>query len=162
MKTIKLIFILFMGLTISNCSKDDSDPSPQNYDDLTRQDILDKESQMITGNITTTNDSGLVWQVGDVIVYKTSADRYGKFEILSIDQADNYKLTIKLTTFDSSGSVFISTNSLAIRGTYLCDLDTAIEMSNYGSDDDFHWNRQSNTLTYLTTRNYAKFLKYTF
>lgn len=162
MKTFKFIFILLSGLILSNCNKDDNDPSPQNYDDLTRQDILNKESQMIAGNITTTNADGLIWLAGDVIVYKTSEGRYGKFEILSIDQADNYKLTIKLTTFADNGSVFISTNNLVIRGTYLCDLDTAIEMGINGTDEDFHWNRQTSTLTYLSPYNGAKFLKYTF
>lgn len=162
MKNFKFLLPFVISLIFLNCSKDDSDPAPKNYDDLKRSDIVAIESDMVTGNITTTNDSGPVWQPGDVIVYKTNEGRYGKFEILDITQAENYKLTVKCTTYTDNGSVFISTNNLIIRGTYLCDLDVVTENGVETVLNDFHWNRQTATLTYLTPKNGAKFVKYTF
>ena len=165
MRTLKLILILLMGITLANCSKDNEEPkqiTPQNYNDLNRSHIVAKEASMVQTNITTTNDADLVWHVGDVIVYKTSEGKYGKFEILAIAQAENYKLTIKCTTYANDGSVFVSTNSLIVRGTYICDLDAASELSNQSVNEDFFWNRQTNTITYLTPCNNAKFVKYQF
>jgi len=90
---------------------------------------------------------------GTIVLYKTDENRYGKLKILDYD----YNLEIKYVTYNADGSVFSSSNSLVIKGTWIYDLDKGIEAKYSSSAGDFWW-RQVNTVTrYLVPRNGAQF-----
>lgn len=84
----------------------------------------------------------------------------GKLEILGVDETVNYKLTIKAVTYNADGTIFSQTGSLDIRGTWSCDLDAMVEISNH--DSDFWWERVTSTDTSLSPRNTAHFAEYDF
>ena len=158
-KTISLLLVF--SLIFTSCKNDETEENmnPTNYAEITKDDIAAKEATMSSNMIEATNANGHVLDVGDVLVYKTNNDHFGKLEILAIDDADNYKLTIKAVTYDASGSVFSQTASLDIRGTWLCDLDA---MEEDGTSPDFKWRRLTETDTNLEPRGSALFAVYNF
>ncbi len=161
------LFVVYAMLTLFNSCRSENDETPtshtpKNYTEITLEHIKAKESTMVSTEITASNSSGLVLKTDDVLVFKTSENRYGKLQIISIDPIDNYKLTIRIYLFANDGSNYLSTNSLEIHGTYLCDLDIIAEMSDEMPSVDFHWNRLTVSDTKLTPKNNAKFMKYPF
>ncbi|MBP1637396.1 MAG: hypothetical protein H6Q18_185 [Bacteroidetes bacterium] len=177
MKTLKMktffssLFLLLLTiaaiLTCNSCKKEMAEPIieekvPTNFAEIQLGHIMALEPQMSNIKITVSDANNLNWKTGDVFVYKTSEGRYGKFEVVKIDPADNFKLTLKITNYANDGSVFLGTSSLDIRGTYLCDLDIVAETSNLTLIDDFHWNRLTSTNTSFEPKNGAKFVKYVF
>jgi hypothetical protein len=160
-----LIVLIVLSLLFSSCKKEDEpavEQSPKSYSEIQIKHIAALESSMKTTEIVVSNETGLVFNPGDVIVFKTNEGRFGKLEIISIEQNLNYRLTAKITVFESNGSIFLSTNSVTVRGTYPCDLDIVAELSVENTSMDFHWNRLTNTNTVITPKNGAKFVKYTF
>ncbi len=169
MKTLQKISTYFIVLAIFNllfnsCKKEDEPvvENPATFADIQRKHIVALESNMQVTEIIISNESGLVYNAGDVIAFKTNEGRYGKLEIISIDKNANYLLTAKITVFENDGSAFLATNSTTVRGTYLCDLDIVSEITVENTSMDFHWNRLTNTNTVITPKNGAKFAKYTF
>ncbi len=161
-KTVSL-FLAAITLTLTSCKKENTDDtSPANYNEITKADIEAVANTMSSTLIIATNGSGHVLDVGDVLVYKTNDDRYGKMEILAIDDATNYKLTLKAVTYNVADSgTFNETNSLDIRGTWLCDLDALTE-TDVSGDSDFQWERVTATDTNLRPWNSAIFALYDF
>ena len=155
--------LLILTLVLASCKKEKSEEeeknAPANYQEITRDDIVAKASTLSGNSIEATNSNGNVLNVGDVIIYKTNNDRYGKMEILAIDDANNKKLTIKAITYKNDGSVFYETSSLNVRGTYLCDLDAMVETQ---TDADFQWQRVNSTDTNLKPIAPALFAVYDF
>lgn len=164
-KTFRLFFVIILAAFISSSCKKEDEPvvekSPATYAEIQLKHIKALDAKMSTDKMVASDANGLVFKKGDVFVYKTGEGHYGKFEILNIDQNASYKLTIKITNYADDGSILLSTNSLDIRGTYLCDLDIVIETGGT-STDDFHWNRLTLTNTSFDPKNGAKFAKYTF
>lgn len=165
MKTLKILSLLAITLFTMSCSKDD-DPKtapvvgPTNYSEIQLSDIVTKESQMSTADLTATDATGIKWTPGTVVVYKTTDNHYGKFEVVSIDMSTNYAVTFKATNFNADGSVNNSTSNFLVNGTYLADIDIFVMANNTSSD--FHWNRETSTVTKLAPKNGAKFYKYNF
>lgn len=154
------------GAFLISCDKnDDNEPetekTPTSFAEISLTHIKAVETAMSSNPITVSDGNNIYWETGDVFVYKTGEGNYGKFEVLKIDPAANYKLTIKITNYAADGSTFLETNSLEIRGTYPCDLDIFAETSGT-TTDDFHWNRLTSTNTSFDPKNGAKFVKYQF
>ncbi len=155
------ILMLTTILLMQSCKKKSDAPAgpPKTYAEIKQDAIKNKEAAMSANAIQASGSGGVSWSAGDVFVYKTRTGLYGKFKILSITVADNYKLVIEAVTFNAAGAIHKQTASLTLPGTWVCDLETLVE-STGGSD--FHWNRQNSTDTFLEPENGAKFVKYVF
>jgi hypothetical protein len=128
-----------------------------NYEELTSDKIVAKNGLLSKAVIEGTNANGHALSTSNVIIYKTNNNRYGKLQILGIDDASNFKLTIKAVTYNDDGTIYSQTENLAIRGTWQCDLDAMAESE---VDIDFKWNRTTSTNTYLQPITPAVFVKY--
>jgi hypothetical protein len=144
------------------------DPEPENplpvatqFDQITRAHVAAKSSVMSDDYFETSNNSGVLWQPGDVYVFTTNEGRLGKFQVKSIVPAENYKLTIHVVTFNEDGTVHAEKTGLVINGTWACDLDAAQESVSFAVVD-FAWSRSTSTITYFGPMNGAKFFKYSF
>ena len=153
-----MIFAVIMLLTVaSSCEKEEDEKT---FSDFTLNDIKALESEMVTSNLVISDAGGVKWNAGDIIFYITSEGRYGKFEVVSVSLADNYKLTINAVTFDADGAVYNEADAFVVRGTWLCDLDEMVEGNQEGIDD-FKNNRATETDTYLSPYNSAAFVRFT-
>ena len=159
---LSILLLAIAALTFTQCKKDDTSVAvpPKNYSEIKMSDIQGKETVMATANIAATNSTGVLWQPGDVYVFKTNENRYGKFQVVSIDGAANYKLTIKATVYNADGTEKLSNDAVAIDGTFSCDLDLLVET--LGGVGDFIWGRATTTDTFFEPANGAKFIQYTF
>jgi hypothetical protein len=116
---------------------------------------------MNTDLIQATSGEGLEWNIDDVFVYKTNENRYGKLQVIDIFEAENNKFQFRATVFNADGSVFNITDSLQIRLSYFCDLDSLIETGNK-TTRDFWWSGANEDDTYLAPQNNAKYIGYFF
>jgi len=136
---------------------------PENYADIALGNIQFNEDNLSGDSIEATNADGNIFKTGDVLIYKTNEGRYGKLEVLSIDDADNKKLAIKAVTYTNDGSIYKETSFLEIRGTWSADLDELIEApAGQISIQDFWWERINTTDTDFTPENDAKYYMYSF
>lgn len=84
-----------------------------------------------------------------VVFFKTSSGRYAVAEAYA---GDNLYLR-NLRVYNSNGSMHLKKDTLIIRSSYLCDLDTGRETS---SNADFWWQGVKPGLNYLVPRNNAQ------
>ena len=146
---------------LSACKKQKS-AKPSSYDEIKNEHIKGLEASMSDKLIEVINTAGTVLlKPGDVIVYKTNMGRFGKMKIVSINSADNYKLTINAETYKADGSIYQGKSNVEIQGTFIAELDEIVEASN-NSLGDFFWNRVNTHLTNLVPEQGAKFIKYNF
>ncbi|MHC1775527.1 MAG: beta strand repeat-containing protein [Lentimicrobium sp.] len=105
-------------------------------------------SEAINGS--NNNDNQLT--PGNIVLYKTNGNRFGKFIITS------YGINLELAwiTYNSDGSVYSSGEDLVIHASYLADLDIGQETSDY-SLADFWWSLQDETIRFLYPENGALF-----
>jgi hypothetical protein len=145
-------------ISMSSCKKyeDDGIP-PTNFEEITAYDIEQVTGTMSSERILSTDVSGHLLNVGDIIVYETSKDRFGKMQIISINDLNNYLLTVSAVTYKNRGAVYDQDSQLEVRGTWDMDLD---KMNEGGSNPDFFWERDTDFDTYLTPMNGAKFSMY--
>lgn len=83
-----------------------------------------------------------------VVFFKTSSNRYAVAEAYA---GDNLSLR-NLQVYNADGSLHLNRDTLVIRSSYLCDLDTGRETS---SNADFWWNGVSPGVHFLVPRNGA-------
>lgn len=155
-----IITASLMIMLATSCSKKE-DVEQTLFDDIALDDITAKAAEMISGSLVISNSSGVLWNTGDLILYVTNEGRYGKFEVISVNANENYKLTFKAVTYENNGSVHSQTSLLAIRGTWLCDLDTMSEIDEGTAAEDFWLEKATQTDTNLTSKYTARFLRYT-
>jgi hypothetical protein len=161
MKNILPIFCNFILLFLTACKKE-KNTNPGSYDEIKIEHIAALETSMSNHLIEAINTNGTVLlKPGDVIVYKTNIGRFGKMKIVSINSADNYKLTINAETYKADGSIYQGKSNVEIQGTFIAELDEIVEASN-NSLGDFFWNRADTHLTNLVPEQGAKFIKYNF
>lgn len=156
-----LITASLITMLATSCSKKEDEDQTLSFDDIVLNDIQANAADMISGNLVISNSSGVLWNAGDIILYITNQGHYGKFEVISVNPTDNYKLTIKAVTYGNDGSVLSQTSLLAIRGTWLCDLDTMSEIDEGTEAEDFWLQKASSTDTNLAPKFTARFLRYT-
>lgn len=83
-----------------------------------------------------------------VLFIKTSSGRYAVCEAYA-----GYNLHLRhLRVYNADGTTHLEKDSLIIRGTYLCDIDSGLETS---SDADFWWEAVRPGVNYLVPRNGA-------
>ena len=167
MKKLQVFIALVLVTIISSCSKDETATpiaAPTNFDEIKMSHIQAKNSLMTNATLKASDATGIKWENGTVVIFKTNAGLYGKFEVKAIiPSSSNYALTIKVVLFNADGTIKSTTNSIIVRGTYKCDLDVPVEVSaNTELQSDFEWARPGQFDTFLVPRNGAIFLKYTF
>jgi hypothetical protein len=152
------LLLLCSLLLVIACKKDDPVQVPLlSFDELSRNDIAQLNNQLSGESILASDASGNLFQPGDIILYKTNGNRYGKLKILNINDASNKDLVVAAVTYQDNGSVYNQKDNLLIRGTWLCDLDLISETNQNG---DFHWSREDEFTTNLTPRGNAVFYWY--
>lgn len=161
MKQLQLILLSITILVVCTaCSKDD-DPqipeAPLSFETITRTDIAELEEDMSVFSLNGTNDSGILWESGKVILYKTSEGRFGKLKVLNI--STGFTLTINAITYNEDGSTYNSDDFLQVSGNSMSDLDemATIETS---SPFDFHWQRVSELVTRMDSQNGSVFMEW--
>jgi hypothetical protein len=158
----KILYFLLVFLSLSflsACKKDDPETTVKQFDDISLAGIIEKESSLSASDLDLSNSGGLLMDAGTILFYKTSLGNYGKLEILSVDQTDNYKITLKAKTYSPDGILLSETTSLAIRGTWLCDLDLMTEEIDNGNADFWH-ERINATDSKWVAKNGALFFRY--
>jgi len=150
--------IIMLG---TSCSKKEEEEQTLLFNDIALKDITAKAADLISGGLVISDASGVLWNAGDIILFVTNQGRYGKLEVISVNANDNYKLTFKAVTYENTGVVHSQTSQLAIRGTWLCDLDTMSEIDEGTEAEDFWIQRETQTNTNLTSKSTARFLRYT-
>lgn len=160
----QLMFCFLFVSVLFSCKKETKAPvntAPTNYAEIDIEDIKLVETSMHIDLIQATSAEGLEWNIDDVFVFKTNENRYGKLQVIDIFEAEDNKLQFRATVFNADGSVFDTTDSLQIRLSYSCDLDSLIETGNK-TTRDFKWEGATEDDTYLTPKNNAKFRGYYF
>ena len=158
----KISFILGLMLTISlifsSCEKTkDEEKAPENYEEITLDDIVSKEETMSRNPIEVTNSNGHILDRSDVIIYKTNSGQYGKLKILRIDDDYDDKLIIEATTFNDYGNNYHP--YLNIRKNHNCDLDSMVEDL---YEPDFKWKWVNSTDAMIIPMGAAVFAIYEF
>jgi hypothetical protein len=165
MKKLQVFIALALVAIISSCSKDETATpiaAPTNFDEIKMSNIQAKNSLMTNTTVKASDATGIKWENGTVLIFKTNAGLYGKFEVKAIiPSSSNYALTIKVVLFNANGSIKSTTNSIVIRGTFYSDLDIPNEAASI-MQSDFYWDRPAQFDTFLVPENGAVFLKYTF
>ncbi|WP_130286565.1 hypothetical protein [Aquimarina brevivitae] len=159
----KSIFILGLFAFLISCSSDDDGnvtQTPQSFEEITAEYISSLEAVMGDGVITATNDAGLVWTSGTIVLYKTDSGRFGKFKVLNIDPSDNYSMVIEAETYNEDGTRYTFDEFLEIRGTFFLDLDEMTIGENSLEPNDFWWFRPDATTTLLDPLNGAVFTEW--
>ena len=163
MKTLKTILLAFTFLGIAiGCSSDDDSSTPPagpTFEQLTQADIEALESRMSDAILNASNDTGVLWETGKILLYKTNEGRFGKLKVLNIDPSDNYRLTIEVVTYATDGLIYNSASFFEVPGTFVADLDEIV-LSPAEDDEDFWWRRIDETLTRMTPRNTFIFVEY--
>jgi hypothetical protein len=134
-----LILILTGGLSAG------ASPS---FGEITLADIM--EASLSALRIDASSGSSNAISPGAIIAFRTDEGRYGVMEVVSCDQ----NLVLNWRTYNSSGTVFGSGDSLLVHATWTCDLDRGVEGS---ASADFHWDIVSSTEKYIDPMNGAQF-----
>lgn len=108
------------------------------YDKITASNI-DKEFDKLSSEFYTpiSGPNGIVNGAGTIFLFSTSERNLGKMEILDVDKNNNYKLTIKYTTYNQSGKTVSKSEHFEIEGTFAFDLDKGNAEDVSRSDQDF-------------------------
>ena len=159
---IKSIIALLLIFVITGCSSDDDKGTTETvktFEELTQTDIEALESTMSDAILNASNDTGVLWENGKVLLYKTNLGRFGKMKVLNIDPSDNYKLTIEVVTYATDGMIYSSDTFFEVPGTFVVDMDEIVLTSD-PDNSDFWWNRAGGDLTRMETRNDFVFVEY--
>ncbi len=147
-------FVKFSGNSNSSSSSTNDNSINENnktgltFNDLDKKTIAAKlESLPDSFKIPISNKSGIVNGKGTVIIYSTTGGKFGKMEILNIDERKNYEITIKFVTYNYDGTVHREHNKIQIEGTYGCDLDEGYSGDVDFEDAEFFLGRQGSVTT---------------
>ena len=150
MKQLQYILLSIIVLAVfTSCSSDDDAQNPEvplSFETLTRDDITALESSMASVMLNGTNDTGILWEDGKILLYRTSDGRLGKLRVLDLS-FPSVLLSIEAITYNSDGSMYSSTNRLEIQGNDECDLDAMTTRPTL-NQNEFVWER----VTELQTR----------
>jgi len=89
--------------------------------------------------------NGIINGKGTIFLFITSERNLGKMEILDVDKDNNYKLTIKYTTYNKDGKTVSESDHFEIEGTFAFDLDKGSAVNVSREDQDFLLNIGSKT-----------------
>ncbi|MCD6355471.1 MAG: OmpA family protein, partial [Prolixibacteraceae bacterium] len=119
------------------------------FDNINAKTISSKLETLPSDRIQVSVPTGVLLNVGTIVLYKTSDGNPGKMEFLKIDKNDNYKLIARYVTYNPDGSVLSQSNHIEVKGTYNCDLDVGNTENIASGDEDFQWGRTSKTNTVM-------------
>jgi len=100
---------------------------------------IDKEFDKLASEFYTpiSGPEGIVNGAGTIFLFSTSERNLGKMEILDVDKNNNFKLTIKYTTYNLSGETVSESEHFEIEGTFAFDLDKGNASDVSRADQDF-------------------------
>lgn len=107
--------------------------TPVNFYSITLNDIKAKENKMIKGHEVKEDDLA----AGKIFVYKTDKNRYGKMEMISVENTTDifHKVILfRICTYNDDGSVYKSNENVKLETSYYLDLD---EIKVFGFEDPF-------------------------
>ena len=157
-----MLLSMVVLLVFTACSSDDDAQSPEaplTFETLTMADIAALEEDMGVFSQNGTNDGGILWESGKVLLYKTSDDRFGKLKVLNISSFGGFTLTITAITYNEDGSIYNSDDFLQISGNSMCDLDD-MNPPIISSPFDFRWHRVTESTTRIESQNEALFVEW--
>jgi hypothetical protein len=141
---------LFLGIAIFSLS---SNAATIPFDSITPSMI---RATVIADSIIDGSDSiSNMIPNGAIVFYKTKNGRYGKFKVLNY----GYNMWLRIVTYNSNGSVYAQGDSVMIRGTFRCNLDSAAECPSL-AQADFHWNQMTSVFRLIEAKNGARFAVY--
>jgi hypothetical protein len=163
----KIIFTLTIATLLFACKKKDSAPEivgPKNYDEIKFSDIKSKEGMMNFQEYEYLVNDQIA--IGNVFVFKTEQNRFGKLQILNIGNATStYKLTFKVLLYDLNGNEKSTNSDIQIFAGDSYDFDLMVFSFGIPITADFQWAFYSvlnpQKLSFKPW-NGAKFTKYTF
>ncbi|HUI93760.1 MAG TPA: hypothetical protein VLX68_16075 [Chitinivibrionales bacterium] len=117
------------------------------FDNLTRATIA--SFTIPAGSIDGSDSSSNMIPTGTILVYKTNSGLLGKMEVVNY----GYNLWLKIVTYNADGTVHAQADSVEIRGTFECSLDSAKET--LAPSADFHWDIIGGNNRVLTMMNGA-------
>lgn len=148
-------------LVMFSCKKQVESPvkEPLTFGSIEVAHIKRHEGRMATTAIMSTNEEGIIWNTGDVFLYRTKSGAYGKFQVVEINHLQHFKLTLKAVTYAADGTVARKSDELVVKGTWSCDLDNLEEVTD-DRQADFFWSRHDEAVTYFEPSNNARFVKF--
>jgi len=157
MSGVAVLLTLVAGWAASGQEKANGDKS---FDDISHKQIkvvVDKAQKDKKLGLDGSDTKANQIPQGTILCYITSDKRYGKLKVVEY----GYDLKLKWVTYAEDGREFSKGDSLAIRGTYMGDLDKGFE----GDKDnrpkvDFWWEQKDKPTRTLTFRNGAVFAVY--
>jgi len=131
-------FVKFEGAASSASSMPAKDSGNPAYDKIIASNI-DKEFDKLSSEFYTpiSGPKGIVNGAGTVFLFSTSERNLGKMEILNVDKNNNFRLTIKYTTYNQAGETVSSSDHFEIEGTFAFDLDKGNATDVSRDDQDF-------------------------
>jgi hypothetical protein len=153
--TLLLIPILFC------CFQNKLNTEPTKFDKINNLDIKAKYRLMTTNVITAKDSTGILVKAGEIMVFKTNNDSFGKLEVVSINALNN-TLTLNVVLYNGDGSIKSTENNVTIHSSLGCDLDIPSE-GNVGLKSDIKWNiyGTNNVNASIDPINGTLFFKYT-
>lgn len=151
--TFAAAFLILAGL--SSCKKQTADnkPTPDvSFEKLTFEQIKGNESEMKTDPIQLKKDGDFLLKTGQIIIFKTNQDRYGKLLLTKI--VPDEKLTFKGVCYNADGSVHNNTESFELESSYLVDLDIFKSINGTGEED--LWYNNADVNQFLRPQNKAR------
>ncbi|WP_026755629.1 hypothetical protein [Sediminibacter sp. Hel_I_10] len=157
-----IIMAITASIFLLGCNSDDDNAqSPEallSFETLAASDIAAMENTMASLTLNGTNDTGVLWDDGKVLLYKTSDGRLGKLRVLNLGLS-NAQLTIEAVTYNTDGNIHRSTDSLEIQGNDEFDLDEMV-LGWSVSPNDFLWERVTELQTRISPLNEFIFVEW--
>jgi hypothetical protein len=156
-----LITLILIGFIGCNKTKEITPAATliTSFEQIKMANIQALDSKLSGNTIQITNNMGSIWKPGDVFIFKTNENKYGKFKVITIVSDVDYRLIIDAVLFNDDGKEKLSKEKIVIRGTWLCDLDLLSE-TDLETKSDFHWKRATLTDTEFKLKNGAKIARF--
>ncbi len=131
-------FVKFEGAASSASALSSKNSGNPNYNKIIASNI-DKEFDKLSSEFYTpiSGPEGIVNGAGTIFLFSTSERNLGKMEILDVDKNNNFKLTIKYTTYNQAGETVSESDHFEIEGTFAFDLDKGNATDVSRTDQDF-------------------------
>ena len=150
-----VVSLLLVALGVAARDDDPEPPKKDPFDRLTFAQIKGLLAGKAAVRIDASDDRTNQVPTGTVLVYRTSAGRYGKCKVVKYA----YDLELKWLTYDANGKVFSKGDRLVVRGTFSGDLDGGKE-GRLGQKADFFWEQATRVKRSIVPRNGAVLMVY--
>ena len=123
------------------------------YWGITRQMVQNQSGNLSNANIAAVDEGENNLEDGQVLLYRTNQNRYGKLQVEEYGPA----LRIRWWTYNNQGNIHSMGDSLVIASNASCDLEMGQQTPNNSPHRDFYWEQVSPGEMYLVPRNASQF-----